>query len=302
MSHPIAQRDRAYPSRLNSADVATISELIRAGWSQGQSVLDTFARTWDSGRYLASPRTWYRIANRIDQSTRPASPRLRTRSPRQVPVVAATAPGQVWMWDITDLNGTYVGQRYKAYSIQDLYSRKIIASCVAPREDEDITAGLFAAAFDTDQVPRVIHSDNGSVMRSARLAQLCAAMNVTMSYSRPRVSNDNPYKESEFRTMKHRPSYPTTFDDIHSARDWVESYVDWFNREHHHRGLALFTPQSVHDGNWRRHHSVRTSTLNTYYAHNPDRFRHRRPSVHRPRSRVGINLHHEHNQIALNTN
>ncbi|WP_221937372.1 integrase core domain-containing protein [Gordonia rubripertincta] len=161
---------------------------------------------------------------------------------------------------------------------------------------------MFAAAFDTDQVPRIIHSDNGSVMRSGRLARLCAAMDVTMSFSRPRVSNDNPYKESEFRTMKHRPSYPATFDDIHSARDWVESYVDWFNVDHHHRGLALFTPQSVHDGSWREHHSVRASTLNTYYEHNPDRFRHRRPSAHRPPSRVGINLHHEHNQIALNTN
>lgn len=207
-------------------------------------------------------------------------------------MVAATGPGQVWMADITDIKGPFVRVAYKAYSIQDLYSRNIIAFCVATAADEDIAAGLFADAFDTSGGPRIIHSDNGATMRSDKLAALCSAMGVTLSFNRPNVSKDNPFKESEFRTMRHRPSFPGHFTGIEDARDWITDYVDWFNTDHHHSGRALFTPQSLHDGSWEHTHATRARALTSYYEQHPERFD-RQPETARPSTRVGINLHHE---------
>lgn len=289
---PIPQSERNYPSRLDIAECEAIITQIRESWARGESVLNAFASTWDDGIYLGSLRQWYRVANTIDQDQRPRSPLRRHRPKRAAPVVVADGPGQVWMWDITDLKATYMGQAFKAYVIQDLYSRNIIGHCVALNENDDIAAAMFAEAIDRHGAPRVIHSDNGAPMRSTALAELCEEMDIELSFNRPRTSNDNPFKESEFRTMKYRPGYPGVFDTLEAARDWIDYYVVWFNTRHHHSGIALHTPQSVYNGTWTQAHDRRVGAINTYHRDHPERF-HQPPTVKRPQQRVAINLHHQ---------
>lgn len=287
---PLPQADRDYPRRLSEAERARIMELTASAWGKGDSVMEAYAAAWDQGEYLASPRSWYRIANVVDQDLRPERPTTRRRGRRVAPRVEADRPGQVWMWDISDLKGPYVGIAYKAYCVQDLYSRKIVAHTVAEREDENIAAAMFETAFGAEGVPGHVHADNGAAMRSKALAGVCAKVGVTMSFNRPSVSNDNAFKEAEFRTMKYRPSYPGAFESLEEARAWVDQYVQWFNTEHHHCALGWHTPTTVEDGSWRVRNQKRGKVLAAHYKQHPDRYR-KKPKVSRPAKTVGINLH-----------
>lgn len=292
-SEPVPQADREYPSRISAEDEAQVMARINAAWEAGNSVQHAFATSWDEGVYLASQRQWYRIANRIvDQQARPQVPSKHRCPKRAAPIVEAHAAGEAWMWDISDVKGAFVGCVFKAYSVQDLYSRKIVAHQVASRQSDVIARDMMQEAFIIHGAPAVLHSDNGTAMKSQLMRRLCSEYNVAMSFNRPSVSNDNPFKESEFRTMKYRPSYPGMFEDLPAAQQWVKEYVNWFNNEHHHSSLALHTPQSVYDGIWRTIQGCRIQTLNTYYAHHKDRYR-KPPVAHEPPSVVGINLHHK---------
>lgn len=290
---PIPQADRGYPSRISIKDEEEVMARINAAWAKGESVQQAFATSWDEGVYLGSRRQWYRIANRIaDQQARPRVPTQRRGSKRSAPIVEAHAAGDVWVWDISDVKGVFVGCVFKAYSVQDLYSRKIVAHRVASHQSDVIARDMMREAFSIQGSPKVLHSDNGAAMKSELLRRLCGDHGVAMSFNRPSVSNDNPFKESEFRTMKYRPSYPRVFEDLPAAQQWVGEYVDWFNNAHHHSSLALHTPQSVYDGTWTQIQDRRVQTLDTYYARHHDRF-HKPPIAREPPSVVGINLHHK---------
>jgi putative transposase len=293
VAEPVPHRQRAYPNRISAADEAVIAQEIQAAWGRDDSVLNAFATCWDAGVFLASRRQWYRIANRVcAQDARPPRTPPTPRKKPNAPVVVVTGPGQAWVWDITDLKGTFVGQRFKAYSIQDLFSRAIVGHRVAAREDDQIATQMFSEAFGHAGIPQVIHADNGAAMTSNALEQLCAQVEVDMSFSRPRVSNDNAFKESEFRTLKTRPSYPGTFDSLQQAQAWIGDYVSWYNTDHRHSSLALHSPGSVHDGTWRQTHTRREQVLANYYRKHPERFRHR-PVTNEPPGQVAINLHHQ---------
>lgn len=287
---PIHQADRDYSRSLTDREVGRMEQLILAAWVLGLSVSHAFANAWDKGEYLASVRSWYRVARSMeDQHLRPPTPR-RAGKKRQAPVVQATGPGQVWVWDITDLKGPFMGMKYKAYSVQDLYSRKIIAYEVHPREEDHIAIQMFEKAFGEEGIPGTLHADNGAVMRSGALSGLCDDLGIHMSHNRPSVSNDNSFKESEFRTMKTRPNYPKYFETIEDARIWLDEYVHWFNTQHHHSALAWHTPQTVADGTWKTTHKARAQTLNDHYKTHPHRY-HKKPRTNRPPKTVGINLH-----------
>ena len=291
MPEPVLQKDRAYLSRIPTSDRTVIAEKITAGWADGNSVDHTFASTWDQGVMLAARRSWWRIAADIeDQSTRPIVPTGRgSKAPREKPVLIATGPGQVWSWDITDLRSPWRGKTFKAYSIIDIYSRKIMGCRVEDRESDDLAVEMFETAFSEHGTPQFVHADNGPAMRSGALAVLLEAHKVTTTHNRPYVSNDNPYSESEFRTMKYRPNYPGTFECLQSARDHLAKYVPWYNTNHRHSGIALFSPQQVHDGTWRDVHRIRDCALQTYHQKNPERFR-ARPKTPAPAGTVGINI------------
>lgn len=291
VADPLPQKDRAYPSRIGAGDRAAIQDRILAGWVAGVSVDQSFASSWDDGVMLASRRSWWRIAAAMnDQSARPACPtRSTTRTPRPAPVLTATGPQQIWSWDITDLRSPWRGVAFKAYSILDIYSRKIVGWRVEERECDDLAKQMFETALATYGPPTVVHADSGPAMRSTVLKDLLADAGITQTHNRPHVSNDNPYSESEFRTMKYRPNYPGVFDDLQSAHAWVNSYVCWYNAQHRHSGIALFTPDEVHNGTWTQPWARRDHALQTYYHAHPERFR-ARPHTKAPNPIVGINL------------
>lgn len=291
---PIPQKDRAYPSRISDADRAEITARITAGWGHGHSVDHAFADAWDDGVMLASRRSWWRVAALIeDQSARPAAPARRTRgarAPREAPVLVATGPGQVWSWDITDLRSPWRGVSFKAYSIIDIFSRKLVGYRVEEREADDLAVEMFRDAIAREgRAPDVVHADSGPAMRSTALKDYLGGLGVAQTHNRPRVSNDNPFSESEFRTMKYRPNYPGTFTGIEQARAYVDRYVPWYNQHHKHSGIALFSPDQVHDGTWRDAWARRARAQQAYYEHHPERFR-ARPTAPAPAGLVGINL------------
>jgi putative transposase len=288
---PIPQKDRAYPSRISAADQAVIAAKITAGWQAGHSVDHSFTCSWDDGVMLASRRSWWRIAATIaDQSSRPITPRRSAQAtPRVAPVLKATGPGQIWSWDITDLRSPWRGVSFKAYSIIDIFSRMIVGWRVEERESDDLAVAMFERAFAEHGRPQVVHADSGPAMRSTVLKDLLADLEIGQTHNRPRVSNDNPFSESEFRTMKYRPNYPSTFADIDIARAWVGAYVPWYNQQHRHSGVALFTPSEVHDGSWAARWRQRDDTYQAYYDAHPERFSNRLKTPS-PKPIVGINL------------
>jgi putative transposase len=288
---PLPHKDRAYRSRIPEADRAVIQNRIIAGWQAGTSVDYSFAAAWDDGAMLASRRSWWRIAAAIvDQSARPVAPTRSTgASARSAPVLKATGPQQIWSWDITDLRTPWRGVAFKAYSIIDIYSRMIVGWRVEQRESDELAVEMFTAAFACHGLPAVVHADSGPAMRSTDLKDLLGDLDIAQTHNRPRVSNDNPFSESEFRTMKYRPNYPGTFTDIGGARAWVSAYVSWYNQHHRHSGIALFTPSEVHNGQWMQRWHKRDQALQAYYGAYPERFR-RRPRTSRPHPIVGINL------------
>ena len=288
---PIRQADRAYESRISDADQERISGLILHGWSQQNSVDHSFVTAWDNGIMLASRRTWWRIAAELkDQMLRPKIPaRKDRRQSRGKPVVKATGPGQVWSWDITDLYSPWRGKVFKAYKIIDIYSRKVVGWRVENREADHLAVDMFATAIAEYGAPRVVHADSGAAMTSNLLRDFLQEQDVELSYNRPYTSNDNPFSEAGFRTMKYRPGYPKVFADLEAAREYLTEYVSWYNHEHKHSGIALFSPAQVHDGTWKHAWKRRQRTLQCYYEQHPERFQ-SRPMTPSPAEHVGINL------------
>lgn len=291
IADPIPQTERAYESRISTADEERISSLILAGWAQQNSVDHSFATAWDDGVMLASRRSWWRIAARIeDQMLRPTVPtRKERRQPRNKPVLKATGPGQVWSWDITDLYSPWRRKVFKAYKITDIYSRKIVGWRVEDREADHLAVEMFAAAFAEHGVPTVVHADSGAAMTSNLLRDYLHEQGVELSHNRPYTSNDNPFSEAGFRTMKYRPGYPKVFTDLSAAREYIAGYVHWYNHQHKHSGIALFSPTQVHDDTWRDAWKTRDTALQRYFHKHPERF-HARPRTPAPAEIVGINL------------
>ncbi|MFT4233072.1 MAG: DDE-type integrase/transposase/recombinase, partial [Leucobacter sp.] len=264
-----------------------------AGWADEVSVDHAFATAWDAGVMLASRRTWWRIAAELEQSLRPKLPTKRgQRTPRDVPVVTATRPGQAWSWDITDLLTPWRGVVFKAYKITDIYSREIIGYRVEEREADHLAVAMFDRAIAERGAPEVVHADSGAAMRSNALREALTAHHVRLSHNRPYVSNDNPFSEAGFRTMKYRPGYPRVFTDLDHARQYLAGYVPWYNTKHKHSGIALFSPAQVGDGSWRQVWKTRDRALQRYYEQHPERFT-QRPVTPSPADRVGINLPNE---------
>lgn len=290
VAKPIPQSERAYPSRISDVDRAQIGTQIRSAWVRGHSVDHAFAQAWDAGVMLASRRSWWRIAVDLEQQDRPhVPPRSGTRAPRPTPIVTATAPHQAWSWDITELHTPWRGITLKAYKITDIFSRQIVGWRVEDREVDALAVEMFREAINMHGAPQVVHADSGSAMRSSVLRDALGDYDVTLSHNRPYVSNDNPFSEAGFRTMKYRPGYPGVFTDLDHARDYLQHYVDWYNTEHRHSGIALFTPQQVATGTWQHIWQTRDRAQQAYYHKHPERFR-ARPRTPQPSPLVGINL------------
>jgi putative transposase len=198
--------------------------------------------------------------------------------PRVKPELLATAPGRVWSWDITKLRGPARGVYYDLYVMLDIFSRYVVGFTVAAGEDADIATALIAQAVRVHGAPGSVHADRGTSMTSKPVAQLLVDLGVARSHSRPHVSNDNPYSEAQFKTLKYAPAFPDRFGSLADARAFCEAFFAYYNHEHRHSGLGLHTPASVHHGTATEIRAQRAATLQAAYAANPARFGHRRPS------------------------
>lgn len=204
----------------------------------------------DEGKYIASESTMYRVLKEEKMNTHRAKTKVPVK--REPPTHVATAPNQVWTWDITWLNAHIKGQYYKLYLIIDMFSRLIVAYEVWETEKAEYAETLVRKATlsqGTAGRPLVLHSDNGSPMKAATFLATLEKLGVQSSFSRPRVSNDNPYSESLFKTMKYRPVYPNSgFASLEEARKWVQKFVNWYNHTHLHSGINFITPYQRHSG------------------------------------------------------
>jgi putative transposase len=232
----------------------------------------------DEGVYLASESTYYRllrqhgeVRERRAQATHPA---------KKKPELVATAPNSCWSWDITKLRGPRRGEYFDCYVVLDIFSRYVVAWLVAPSESGELAKELIADAIARQGVgpgQLTIHADRGSSMTSNPVVELYTFLGIGRSHSRPHVSNDNPYSESQFKTMKYCPAFPDRFGSIEDARAFCESFFSYYNHDHRHSGIAYHTPASVHYGTAEEVREQRRQTLSAAYATNPARFRHRPP-------------------------
>jgi len=191
------------------------------------------------------------------------------------PELLATGPNQLWSWDLTKLRGPVKWTYYYLYTILDVFSRYVVGWLIAERESAILAHQLIAETctkqgITPDQL--TLHADRGSSMTSKTVALLLADLGVAKTHSRPHVSNDNPYSESQFKTMKYRPDYPDRFGSIQDARAWARVFFHWYNHEHHHTGLGLMTPVTVHYGQAQHVIEQRQEVLQVAYAAHPERF------------------------------
>src|SRR3954471_15798711 len=208
-----------------------------------------------------------------------------------MPSLTATAPNQIWSWDITKLATTQKGVFLMAYVIIDLFSRFVVGWMIATKECKHLAAQLFSETIARHGVtPGLqVHADRGSAMRSDTLAQLLDSLGASRSFSRPRVSNDNPYSEAHFKTLKYQPDYPGRFASALHGRAWLQDFFAWHNDHHHHSGLALFTPADVFHGHVAEVAATRQAALDAAHRAHPERFPNGPPHVSLPPAVVYIN-------------
>jgi len=254
-----------------------------------QPPAEVFAKLLSQGIYLASIRTIYRVLAELGETKERREQRL--PHPYVKPRLTATAPNQAWTWDITKLATLQKGVFLHAYVIIDLFSRYVVGWMVAVKECKHLAAQLFAETIARHGVePGLnVHSDRGPAMKSDTLAQLFATLGANRSFSRPHVSDDNAFSEAQFKTLKYQPDYPGLFTGLLHARGWLESFFAWHNDDHHHSGLALFTPADVFLGRVNAVHRVRQETLDAQYARHPARFPNGPPRAALPPPAVHIN-------------
>lgn len=279
------------PRRLSDEERRVVIETLTSPEFADQPPAEVFATLLGRGVYLASIRTMYRLLA-LHFGAVPDRRAQRLRRHLAPPSLAATQPNQVWTWDITKLAGPERGVFYCLYVIVDLFSRYVVGWMVAERESADLAQHLFADTCTRHGVvpgSLTVHADRGGPMRSDGLAQLLADLGVERSFSRPRVSDDNPFVESHFKTLKYQPDYPRGFASLLHARAWLQRFFAWYAEHHHHSGLALFTPSDVFHRRVPLVAAARQAALDAGYAAHPERFPNGPPSVALPPARVAIN-------------
>ena len=277
------------PRRLGDDERQAIVDAMHSEEFVDQPPMEMFAKLLSRGVYLASIRTIYRVLAELGESKERRNQRL--PHPYVKPSLTATGPNQVWTWDITKLATLEKGVFLHAYVIIDLFSRYVVGWMVAAKECKHLAAQLFAEAAARHGIEPglIVHADRGAAMKSDTLAQLLATLGVDQSFSRPHVSDDNPFSESQFKTLKYQPDYPGFFGSLLHARGWLDSFFGWHNDEHHHSGLALFTPADVFFGRFMAVHAARQEALDAAHARHPERFPNGPPKAALPPATVHIN-------------
>jgi putative transposase len=264
---------RVHPRALSAAEQEAVLAVLHSPRFQDAAPATVYATLLDEQVYLASERTMYRLLA-AEGETRPRRDQL-VHPSYQKPELLATAPNQVWSWDITKLLGPAKWTYYYLYVILDVYSRYVVGWMVAHREQADLAERLIAETLAKQAIPAgrlTLHADRGSSMTSKPVAFLLADLGVTKTHSRPHVSNDNPYSEAQFKTLKYRPGFPDRFASIEEARAFCQHFFRWYNADHRHAGIGLLPPEVVHYGQAQDAYDARAQVLAAAYAAHPERF------------------------------
>ena len=261
------------PRALGPAERTAVLAVLHAPRCVDQAPAQIYAQLLDEQRFLCSERTMYRILA-ATQEVRERRDQLR-HPPYTAPELLATAPNQLWSWDITQLLGPAKWTYFYLYVILDVFSRYVVGWMVAHRESAVLAAKLIRDTCTRQGIQPgtlTLHADRGSSMTSKPVAFLLADLGVTKTHSRPHVSDDNPFSEAQFKTLKYRPDFPDRFGSIMDARGFCQLFFPWYNTEHHHSGLGLLTPEDVHRGRAATCIAARAAVLATAYAAHPERF------------------------------
>jgi len=282
--HPTPERALTAPEK------EVVRQMLNSERFQDRAPRQVYAALLDEGEYLCSWRTMYRILEEY-QEVRERRDQLRHPQYTQ-PELLATAPNQLWSWDITKLKGPAKWTYYYLYTILDVFSRYVPGWLIAESESATLAQQLIAESCAKQGIEPgqlTLHADRGSAMISKTVAHLLADLGVTKTHSRPYVSNDNPYSEAQFKTMKYRPDFPERFGSIQDARAWARTFFYWYNHEHYHSGLSLLTPVTVHYGQAQAVLEQRQKVLQAAYAASPERFVRGEPQLPSLPTEVWIN-------------
>jgi len=285
-----ARSRRGSPLALSDEERAAVLAELHAERFVDASPAAVYATLLDEGTYLASERTMYRILA-ADAEVRERRAQLRHPA-YAAPELLATRPNELWSWDITKLKGPAKWTWFYLYVILDVFSRYVPGWMVATAESAALAERLIADTLAKQAIEPgtlTIHADRGSSMASKPVALLLADLGVAKSHSRPHVSNDNPYSEAQFKTLKYRPGFPARFGSIEDARAFCRTFFTWYNTEHRHSGIGLLTPATVHAGRAEDVRAARAATLAQAYAVHPERFVRRPPTPPELPTAVWIN-------------
>jgi len=284
------RRRPAVPRKLPAAERQQVLDVLHEERFVDVAPAQVHAQLLGEGEYLCSPRTMHRIlAENVESRER----RNQLRHPQYAaPQLLATGPNQVWSWDITKLLGPQKWTYFYLYVLLDIYSRYVVGWLLADREWSGYAKRLIEDSVERQGVEPgqlTVHSDRGQPMKGKVLAQLYADLGVTKTHSRPHTSNDNPFSEAQFKTLKYRPEFPKRFGGQEHARSHASDFFDWYNHEHHHSALAWLTPFEVHYGLGEERLAARASVMEAAYRKHPERFVHGRPRRQELKRAVWIN-------------
>ena len=274
------QQRPAPPLKLSDAERQRVHDVLVSPTYVDQAPATVVANLSDEGIHLCSVRTMYRILHERNQVRERRRGHQRTHYAK--PELVATAPNQCWSWDITKLKGPATWQYFYLYVILDLFSRYVVGWMVADRESAVLAKQLITQTCAKHAINRdelTLHADRGSSMKSKLVAQLLTDLGVIKSHSRPHTSDDNPFSEAQFKTLKYRPDFPARFPNISVAEGHCQRFFTWYNREHKHSGIAMLTPHAVHYGLADEILAQRQCVLNDAFARHPERFKYIAPTV-----------------------
>jgi putative transposase len=280
---PTVRRRRPHgPRALSDAERQQVRDVLYSPRFVDVAPAEVVATLLDEGVYLASERTMYRLLAEHGQTTERRNQLVHPAHRR--PELLAARPNQLWSWDITKLLGPATWTYYYLYVILDVFSRYAVGWTIAHAESAVLAERLLAQTVAKQHIgpgQLTVHADRGSSMTSKPVAFLLADLGVTKTHARPHVSNDNPYSEAQFKTLKYRPGFPDRFGSIQDARAFCQDFFTWYNRVHRHSGIAMMTPEAVHHGHAAQLHRARAEVLSDAYAAHPERFV-RKPPAPKP--------------------
>lgn len=282
---------KPHPRALTPAEETVVRHVLNSDRFQDMSPYEVYGTLLDEdGCYLCSARTMYRILKKYGE----ISPRGRQRLPTHYrkPELLATGPNQVWSWDITKLKGPHKWTYYYLYVMLDIFSRYVVGWLISASESAAMAKELLTTCCLQQGIAKeqlTIHADRGGPMKSKAVAHLLADLGVTKTHARPYTSNDNPFSEAQFKTLKYRPDYPERFGSLQDARAWARPFFHWYNHQHRHSALALLTPAMIHAGRGPQAMQQRQRILDAAFRAHPERFVRGQPLPGRLPEAVWIN-------------